>query len=91
MTNGSLDRKPFLSANLRSQSTRLTNYALSLKTRLSPARIIELAIMAIIVVGFLVVAIAVTPGNWQIRPILSGSMEPGFAIGGVAITKNRTY
>lgn len=32
-------------------------------------------------------AFAVVSGNWQIRPILSGSMEPGFPVGGVAVTQ----
>lgn len=32
-------------------------------------------------------AIAVGSGQWQIRPILSGSMRPGFPLGGVAVTE----
>jgi signal peptidase I len=42
-----------------------------------------------VLLGLLVafVAVAVLSGNWQIRPVLSGSMRPGLAVGGVAVTE----
>lgn len=33
------------------------------------------------------VGVAVLSGSWQIRPVLSGSMRPGLAVGGVAVTQ----
>ena len=44
-------------------------------------------ILLAIITGFIIACIAVLSGNWQIRPILSGSMQPGFSVGGVAITQ----
>lgn len=52
-----------------------------------PINIIEIVFLFIIIVGFMVMAVSVLSGQWQIRPILSGSMRPGFSIGGVAITQ----
>ncbi len=49
--------------------------------------IFEGTILLIILVGFIIISVAVLSGSWQIRPILSGSMRPGFSIGGVAITQ----
>jgi signal peptidase I len=42
-----------------------------------------------VLLGLLValVAVAVLSGGWQIRPVLSGSMRPGLAVGGVAVTQ----
>lgn len=54
-----------------------------LKVRL----IIEATLLAGLITGFIIISVAVLSGNWQIRPILSGSMQPGFSIGGVAITQ----
>ena len=34
-----------------------------------------------------VAVFGVASGNWQVRPILSGSMRPGFPIGGVVVTQ----
>lgn len=58
-----------------------------IKARLKPRFIFEGIILLAILVGFIVICVAVLSGNWQIRPILSGSMRPGFSIGGVAITQ----
>lgn len=54
---------------------------------LRPRHIIEGLALAALITGFILMSIAVLSGNWQIRPILSGSMRPGFSIGGVAITQ----
>lgn len=35
----------------------------------------------------IVVAVAVTSGAWQIRPVLSGSMRPDLPVGGVVVTQ----
>ncbi|MHB1510808.1 MAG: signal peptidase I [Acidimicrobiales bacterium] len=46
------------------------------------------ALVLLLLLGSLgVTAVAVGTGGWQIRPILSGSMRPGFPIGGVVITE----
>ncbi len=53
------------------------------KRRLSPSMTITLAVL----IGILtLLALAVGSGHWQVRPILSGSMSPGFPVGGVAVT-----
>jgi signal peptidase I len=44
-----------------------------------------LVAMLLIPVG--IGAWAVISGNYQVRPVLSGSMRPGFPVGGVVITK----
>jgi len=57
------------------------------KEHLKPRFIVEGIILLAIIAGFIVMSVAVLSGKWQIRPILSGSMRPGFSIGGVAITQ----
>lgn len=47
-------------------------------------RAIALAIVGLIVAGALY---AVTLGGWTVRPVLSGSMRPGFSVGGVVIAQ----
>lgn len=54
---------------------------------LKPRQIIEGVILIALIAGFATIGVAVLSGNWQIRPILSGSMRPGFSIGGVAVTQ----
>jgi len=54
---------------------------------LKPRNIVEIGFLLVFIVAFIVMCSAVLSGNWQIRPILSGSMRPGFSIGGVAITQ----
>ena len=45
--------------------------------------------LVLVVLGLFVavVAVGVLSGNWQIRPVLSGSMRPGLPVGGVAVTE----
>jgi len=57
------------------------------KIYLKPRIIFESIILLALITGFIIMSVAVLSGSWQIRPILSGSMRPGFAIGGVAITE----
>lgn len=57
------------------------------KEHLKPRLILEGIILLAFLIGFIIISIAVLSGGWQIRPILSGSMRPGFPIGGVAITQ----
>ena len=57
-------------------------------TALSQARHwagIALTVLLVGLVGFGVVAVAT--GRYQIRPVLSGSMEPGIPTGGIVITE----
>ena len=44
---------------------------------------------ALVVLGLLLalVAAAILTGRYQVRPVLSGSMRPGFAVGGVVVTE----
>lgn len=55
--------------------------------RLPLRKIIEYSVLLALVSLIAVAAVGVISGNWQIRPILSGSMRPGFPIGGVVVTK----
>ncbi len=57
------------------------------KEHLNPRFIFEGIVLLAMLIGFIIMCIAVLSGSWQIRPILSGSMRPGFSIGGVAITQ----
>lgn len=57
------------------------------KKYLKPRFIFEGIVLLAMLIGFIIICIAVMSGSWQIRPILSGSMRPGFPIGGVAITQ----
>ena len=47
------------------------------------ATVLVLAVLA--AVG--VVSIALVQGTWQVNPVVSGSMRPGFAVGGVVISE----
>lgn len=58
-----------------------------IKKHLRLRNIIEGILLLALISGFIIMSVAVLSGGWQIRPILSGSMRPGFAIGGVAITQ----
>jgi signal peptidase I len=44
-------------------------------------------VLALLVAGFIVAAVGVGSSQWQVRPVLSGSMRPGFPIGGVVVTE----
>jgi signal peptidase len=50
-------------------------------------RWLDIAVTALVVGAFAVVAVAVASGNYQIRPVLSGSMRPSLPVGGVVITQ----
>lgn len=55
-----------------------------------PARVARALVTAVAVVVLAACATAigaVASGNWQVRPVLSGSMRPVFPIGGVLITQ----
>ena len=47
------------------------------------ATVLSLAVLAAIAFG----AIALANGSWEVNPILSGSMRPGLAVGGVVISE----
>lgn len=46
-----------------------------------------MVVIALFVAVFGFLAFSVGSGAWQIRPVLSGSMRPGFPVGGVVITR----
>ena len=50
-------------------------------------RAVTYAVMIVLAGLVVVVVTAIGTGNWQVRPILSGSMRPGFPIGGVVVTQ----
>lgn len=47
----------------------------------------RVAVACLLVAGFATAAVGVLSGGWQVRPILTGSMRPGFPIGGVVVTQ----
>ena len=49
--------------------------------------VLRVSVLLILVGGLVIAAVGVWTGGWQIRPILSGSMRPGFPIGGVVVTE----
>lgn len=53
------------------------------RARQSIGVVIVLGVIACIVIG----AVALVNGSWQVNPVLSGSMRPGFSIGGVVISE----
>ena len=44
-------------------------------------------VAALVVALFAVIFVSVLSGRYQVRPVLSGSMRPGLAVGGVVITE----
>lgn len=52
-----------------------------------PRGVLRTLVLALLVAGFIMAAVAVGSGQWQVRPVLSGSMRPGFPIGGVVVTE----
>jgi signal peptidase I len=44
-------------------------------------------VAALLLAGLAVVAYSVLSGNWTIAPVLSGSMRPGFPVGGVVVAE----
>jgi signal peptidase len=58
------------------------------KTARRPRATVGSALLGLLVVFVAVVAVGVLSGNWQIRPVLSGSMRPGLPVGGVAVSQS---
>lgn len=50
-------------------------------------RAIGFLFLAVIVAGIAVAVFGVAVGGWQVQPILSGSMRPGFPVGGVVVAE----
>lgn len=54
-------------------------------------RAVKKAVAALVVLGILVgagvVAISLSRGTWMVTPVLSGSMRPGFSVGGVVVSQ----
>lgn len=48
---------------------------------------LALFVLACVLVGVGVGVFALVQGTWSINPVLSGSMRPGFAVGGVVISE----
>lgn len=61
-----------------SKSSRLAR-----RVRQAIVTAVVLGIVACIVLG----AVALVSGSWQVNPVLSGSMRPGFSIGGIVISE----
>lgn len=47
----------------------------------------EILVLTLIAVGIVVAVVGVASGGWQVQPILSGSMRPGFPVGGVVVAE----
>ncbi|MHB1885303.1 MAG: signal peptidase I [Acidimicrobiales bacterium] len=45
------------------------------------------ALATILLAALVVFGYAVISGEWQVQPIVSGSMEPGFSVGGVVVAQ----
>jgi signal peptidase I len=50
-------------------------------------QVLALFVLACVLVGVGVGVFALVKGTWSINPVLSGSMRPGFAVGGVVISE----
>jgi signal peptidase len=50
-------------------------------------RIISTVVVLAVLAGVGVVSVALIQGSWQVNPVVSGSMRPGFAVGGVVISE----
>ncbi|MGH9293173.1 MAG: signal peptidase I [Acidimicrobiales bacterium] len=59
----------------------------SRRRRVTPGEVIGSIVVAVLLAGVVLVGVAVSSGSWQIQPILSGSMQPGFPVGGVVVTQ----
>ena len=73
-TRGSHRRKTTLASKLR---------VLGLWTKKALAMVVVLAILGTAGIG----AWALAQGSWAVNPVLSGSMRPGFTVGGVVISQ----
>ncbi|MDA8071190.1 MAG: signal peptidase I [Actinomycetota bacterium] len=50
-------------------------------------RLVTATVLAALVAAATTGIVGVASGAWQVRPILSGSMRPGFPVGGVVVTQ----
>jgi len=50
-------------------------------------RFVTATVLAALVAAAPTGIVGVASGAWQVRPILSGSMRPGFPVGGVVVTQ----
>ena len=50
-------------------------------------RIISTVVVLAVLVAVGVVSVVLIQGTWQVNPVLSGSMRPGFSVGGVVISE----
>lgn len=50
-------------------------------------RLVTATVLAALVAAAATAIAGVASGGWQVRPILSGSMRPGFPVGGVVVTQ----
>ncbi len=57
------------------------------RRRLGVTGVLRLLLLGCVLAVFVLVAVSVSSGEWQIRPVLSGSMRPGLPIGGVVVTQ----
>lgn len=69
----------------RSLSKRAHTKSLPLRSRIRA--IIGSAILAGVLVILGIASMALVSGSWMVTPVLSGSMRPGFAVGGVVISE----
>jgi signal peptidase len=67
-------------ANARQQS--------KMTTTVKVVRTTVASLLVIVVLGMAgVAAVALIGGSWQVNPVVSGSMRPGFSVGGVVISE----
>jgi signal peptidase I len=50
-------------------------------------RFFSTVLVLVVLAGVGVVSVALIQGTWQVNPVVSGSMRPGFAVGGVVISE----
>jgi signal peptidase I len=85
MTTSSVaeDGTPNASARPRSKRAHAKRTPVAMRLRTLVAAVLVLAVLAAVRVA----SIAFVRGTWMVTPILSGSMRPGLAVGGVAISQ----
>jgi signal peptidase len=70
--------------NSKSPTRSRTKWSTTAKwIRTVVASVLVLAVLAVAAV----VAVALVQGTWQVNPVVSGSMRPGFAVGGAVISE----
>src|ERR1039458_7213059 len=52
-----------------------------------PRSIFATVLVLVVLAAVGVAGIALVQGTWQVNPVVSGSMRPGFAVGGVVISE----